>query len=182
MERRLDEGGWEAATSTAVAAEAGVSVGTFYSYFSDRDDALAALFARRLVELLRAVQETLSTDALLDDGLEAVLERTVAIVLDAFRGHAATYRAALVQLPSSPAIRTVYWEAHRETEMVLTTFIRRAQEAGKVRDAEPVVLARTLLIVVQGANNPLLTAPAPDAASRTIVGEIVEMLNHLLTR
>lgn len=179
MEQRLQLGGWEAATSTAVAEAAGVSVGTFYGYFSDRDDALAALFERRLDGLVGALGRTLSADALLDDGLASVLASTFGLVLDEYAEHAATYRAALVQLPSSPRIRDVYWRAHREIETMLITFLTRAQTAGMVRPADPVVLARTVLVVVQGANNPLLLSEPRSRRTRAIAEEVVGMLHHL---
>lgn len=180
MERRLDAGGYPAATTTAVAAEAGVSTGTFYTYFDDRDEALAALFARRLDELIGAVDATLDTDALLDHGLEALLDRTLDTVLSAYGRHAATFRAALLQLPSSPAIRAIYWDRHRVSEELVTTFLRRAQAAGMVCDADPRVLARTLLVIVQGTNTPVLLARPRDRSTRRIRAELVRTLVALL--
>jgi AcrR family transcriptional regulator len=79
-ERRLAAGGYPAATSTAIAADAGLSTGTFYTYFEDRHAALAAAFARRLENLIAAVEAELRVEGLLDDGLEAVLEHAVVSV------------------------------------------------------------------------------------------------------
>lgn len=182
-ERRLAAGGYAAATTAAIAQEAGVSTGTFYTYFDDREQILAAAFARRLSALLERVRAQLDPGALLDEGLEEVLRRAVDAVLDEYRRHAATYRAAIAQVPASEQLREVYWTAHRETEEVVSTFLRRAQAAGQARqDADPSVLALALIVVVQGANNPLLLAQ-PDAASTgAIIDELVAMLVHLLTR
>lgn len=182
LERRLAAGGYPAATSTAVAAEAGVSTGTFYTYFDDRHAALAAAFARRLRRLVSAVEAELTIEALLDDGLRTVLERAVDAVLGEYRRYAATYRAALAQLPSSEALRDAYWRAHEASERALTTFLRRAQAAGRVREqADPRTLALTLLVVVQGANNPLLLADPGSGQTRAIRGELIALLHHLLT-
>lgn len=182
LERCLAAGGYPAATSTAVAAEAGVSTGTFYTYFDDRHTALAAAFARRLRQLVAAVEAELAIESLLDDGLRAVLERAVDAVLDEYRQHAATYRAALAQLPSSAALRETYWRAHEVSERTLTTFLRRAQSAGRVREqADPRILALTLLVVVQAANNPLLLADPDAEQTRAIRGELIALLDHLLT-
>ncbi len=180
MERLLARGGYPAATSTQVAAEAGVSSGTFYTYFPDREAALAALFARRLHELVTAVAEVLTLEALLDDGLRAVLARAVDVVLRHYRGHAPAFRAALVQLPSSPAIRDVYWAAHERSEELLVSFVRRAQAAGRVRAGDPVIMARTLLVVIQGANNPLLLTDPRSRRTRAIERHLVDLLVALL--
>lgn len=176
VERLLGRGGYPAATTTAVAAEAGVSAGTFYRYFDDREDALAALFDRRLGELLEAVAAVLTADALLDDGLAAVLRRALDVTVGEYRDHAPTFRAALTQLPSSPAIREVYWRRYAETEAVLVTFLRRAQAAGSVRDADPAVLAATLLVVVQGANTPVLLARPRSRRTRAVLDELHRLL------
>lgn len=182
LERLLATGGYPAATSTSVAAEAGVSTGTFYTYFDDRHAALTAAFARRLRRLVTAVEAELTIESVLDEGLHPVLERAVEAVLAEYRQHAATYRAALAQLPSSAALRETYWRAHEVSERTLTTFLRRAQAAGRVREqADPRILALTLLVVVQGANNPLLLAEPDSTQTRAIRGELTALLIHLLT-
>lgn len=179
-ERCLDQGGYAAATTTEIARQAGVSVGTFYSYLPDRDTALVAAFARRLDELIRQVDATLTADALLDDGLPILVERAVDVTLAAYRDHAAVFRTALAVLPSSPAVREVYWNRHERSEQIVVTFLRRARRAGMVADGDPVTLARTMLVVIQGLNHPLLLAHPRARAARAIRAEVVRMLTHLL--
>lgn len=155
-ERLLADGGYPAATTTAIAEAAQVGVGTVYAYFRDRDDVLAALLAARLDGILAAVEAELTTDRLLDVGLDAVLAGTVRTVVDGYRSHTAALRAALVQLPSSPAIRAVYWDRHDRSRRSVATFLRRAQAAGRVGQGEPDLLADTLLVLIQGLHHPLL--------------------------
>ncbi|MCB9676288.1 MAG: TetR/AcrR family transcriptional regulator [Alphaproteobacteria bacterium] len=55
--RLLDDRGWDALTTRALAAEAGVAVGTVYDYFGDRDGVLLALlerYERRLADGISA--------------------------------------------------------------------------------------------------------------------------------
>ena len=178
-ETLLGQGGYPAATSTAVAAAAGVSVGTFYTYFSDREHALAALFAARLDELIEAVGRALRLETLLDEGLGALVTGLVRVVVDGYDRHAATFRAALVQLPSSPIVRTVYWERHQRSEDVVTAFLRRAQQAGKVAVRDPAVMARSLLVLVQGLNTPLVLG-RPGDEQRALTEEVVRALVGML--
>lgn len=179
-ERCLARDGYPGATTTAIAAEAGVAAGTFYLHFDDRDDVLARLFALRLQDLLDDVKQVLTVEVLATRGLRALLDDALDVVLGTYRDHAATFRAALVQLPSSPAIRSVYWRAHGEIRGALVDFLRRGQSRGDIRDRDAEVLAETLLVVVQGANNPqLLTDPEADA-TRAVVAELSRLLHCLL--
>lgn len=180
VERLLTDGGYPAATTTAVAEEAGVATGTVYLYVDDRDELLAAAFRRRLEELIADLETTLTADALLDDGLDEVLHRALGVVLDHYGAHAATLRTALAHLPASPRIRTVYWEAHARTEAVLVPFVRRAQTAGAIRQADAEVLARTLLVIVQGANDPLLLGAPRSPQALAIRAELERALVALL--
>lgn len=179
-ERRLAAGGHAAATSTAIAAEAGVAVGTFYTYFPDRDAALAAAFARRLDEIVDEVAAALTTDALLDDGLDALLTQVVGQAVTGYGRHAAVIRAALAQLPSSGLLREVYWTRHERIEQALVTFLTRAQRAGKVRVEDPVVQADALLVIIQGMNHPLLLAHPRTKRTRATRAAIVAALVAML--
>lgn len=53
--------GVEAASLTAIAARAGVAVGTVYNYFADRDALMRSLFAQRRAELVAAVDSAVAT-------------------------------------------------------------------------------------------------------------------------
>ncbi|GAB4139746.1 MAG: hypothetical protein Tsb0016_06500 [Sphingomonadales bacterium] len=55
---RLARGGAAAVTTTALAADAGLAVGSLYQYFADRDAVLLALHRRRMA----ALAETLAAD------------------------------------------------------------------------------------------------------------------------
>src|SRR5215831_11178484 len=54
-ERLFVERGYDAVTADAIAAAAGVSTGTFYSYLGDKRDALLLLLAERIDDLLGMV-------------------------------------------------------------------------------------------------------------------------------
>lgn len=181
MEELLRRGGYPAATSTAVAATAGLSVGTFYRYFADREAALAALFAARLDALIDAVAARLTTDALLDDGLGHVLSAVLDTVVDTYAAHAPTFRTALVQLPSSPQLRAVYWSRHARATELGARFLRRAQAAGKVRAGDPEVLADALLILLQATNTPVLLHDPDRPRTAAVRRELARALECLLS-
>lgn len=61
--RLLDKGGAEAFTTNAVAERAGVSIGTLYQYFPNKDAILDALAAREMAEMSRNVIAAVGDDA-----------------------------------------------------------------------------------------------------------------------
>jgi AcrR family transcriptional regulator len=75
-ERLFVERGYDAVTADAIAAAAGVSTGTFYSYFGDKRDALLLLLAERIDDLLGMVPAPEAT--VLAEGPRAVIRAAVA--------------------------------------------------------------------------------------------------------
>src|SRR6185369_9232614 len=57
------ENGLEASSAAAIAARAGVAVGTLYNYFPDRDGILSALFKSRRAEILPGVEAAAAAGA-----------------------------------------------------------------------------------------------------------------------
>jgi AcrR family transcriptional regulator len=178
-ERLLAAGGLEAATSTAIAAAAGVSTGTFYAYFADKHALLAALFAARLDDLVDRVEGVLTADNLLDLGLEATLARAVDLVVEGYRAHAPVLRAALARVPVRDDLRTLYWARHARSVTVLERFLRRGAAAGMVRGGDVEVLAHATLVLTQGLNNPVLLGgdtPLADAVRAELSGALAVLL------
>lgn len=178
-ERILETEGLPGLNSTAVAAEAGVATGTFYTYFSDKDALLAALFARHLDDISAAVEAVLTAEALRDDGLEATLRRAVGAVSAGYRVHSTVIRAALGRIPDSRLLRDVYWLRHERAAAVVEAFLRRGAALGLVRDGATQSLSLAMLVVVQGLNHPVLLAGEPRrvrAVSEHLVHALVGML------
>jgi AcrR family transcriptional regulator len=176
--KEVAERGYEAATSTAVAARAGVSTGTFYTYFSDKEAALAALFAATLDEVIDGVEATLTADNLLDHGLEATLAAVVDLVADGYRRHAPVIRAALARMTADSPIRDIYWTRHERAVAVAERFIRRGATAGFVRKGDVPLLAQTLVVTIQALNHPVVLTG--DEAAPAIRREVTGMLVHLV--
>lgn len=178
-ERLLATAGFDALTSTAVAAEAGVSTGTFYAYFDDKHALLATLFAARLDDLAARVEGVLTSDRLLDDGLARTLDTAVATVVEGYRAHAPTLRAALARVPVRDELRAIYWERHARAVAAVERFVRRAQRAGMAREADPAVLAHAVIVITQGLNHPVLLAGEAGLAE-AVQAEVAAALTAVL--
>jgi AcrR family transcriptional regulator len=77
--RILVEHGFAAASTNAVAERAGVSVGSLYQYFPNKEALIAALHARHGEQMMAVIQRALTKamDATLDDALSGLIEATV---------------------------------------------------------------------------------------------------------
>lgn len=70
--------GYERTTSNDIAAEAGVSVGSFYAYFTDKRQLLLTIFDRLADELYKNIFDGLSAEHLFDSHLRARIRSAVA--------------------------------------------------------------------------------------------------------
>ncbi len=163
-------------TSGAVAQEAGVSTGTFYRYFDDRDDLLSAAFGRQLDRMIDTVERALDPAKVLDEGLQAVIEGVVADLAARYAGSAPVIAAALVRIRAVPAVGAIYRSRHRRAVGVFATFLERVRRAGlaRVEDVEGTAVAAVVL--VQGLNHPALR-DEPDPA---VLAAIARALRGLL--
>ena len=79
------ENGLEMASAAAIAARAGVAVGTLYNYFPDRDGILAALFKSRRADIVPAVDAAAAAGAALP--FEERVRAFVRKLLELFEAH-----------------------------------------------------------------------------------------------
>jgi AcrR family transcriptional regulator len=169
--RVLDESGWDAFTTNAVAQAAGTAIGTVYQYFSSREEVLGGLLARHETRLQEAI------DAAIARGGEDPLAVADAVV-DAF---ASVWR-------SEPGYRTA-WSASQTGGLIertgdrwAKTFARRV--AGLLQSFFPgsaranMVTARVAIHLVSGL---LLAAMSgPRRQERAMIAETKRALRAYL--
>jgi AcrR family transcriptional regulator len=95
--------GLEAVTTNAVAARAGISIGSLYQYFPHKAALLAALIRDERANLLEAVERIVSSDAAhsLSNLVDELIEATVAHYLER-PALSRTLNLARTQLPPDP--------------------------------------------------------------------------------
>jgi len=161
-----------------VAARAGASPATFYAYFATKDVALAAAFSLVLDRMVDWLQETLSIEALLERGMQEFCREFVRGVTDFFTRESLVFRCALARLPENRAVRDAYREHERLAFQHYQRFVELAQSAGKARRDDPARMARALLVLTQGLNNPtVLGAPADDPLLKELADTLARLLS-----
>jgi AcrR family transcriptional regulator len=93
--RILDRESYEAATTTRIAEVAGISIGTLYQYFADRDAILDALQDRELERATNMLERALSEGDLTSGA--AIARRVVAGLMQLYRASPALHRVLVIE-------------------------------------------------------------------------------------
>jgi AcrR family transcriptional regulator len=160
--------GWDGVTTNHVAAAAGVSPGSFYQYFPDKEAVLDEVVDREIrhleARISRAFVETLRSRG-------DVVRRNVEALLDAFGEQPAMTRVLVDQMPRGAGSRRAAF-ARRVDELVATVLTTRPS-AGRRPDVMAWVLVR---VVEQATVGWVLEEPPIDRA------DLVDELTLLVTR
>jgi AcrR family transcriptional regulator len=137
----LREGGYAGATTNHIAERAGVSIGTLYQYFADKDELFDALAKRYFAEVVDAVQAQPLNTAL---PLEANLRMLISAGITAQR-HGPDLLRALEQVPNA-VLRRRLTAGKRQ----LVAFLCELLEA--YRDlVRPIDLERAAMLLMNAA-------------------------------
>ncbi|HEY7582686.1 MAG TPA: TetR family transcriptional regulator [Acidimicrobiia bacterium] len=158
----------------AVAEAAGFSPATLYSYFGSKDALLAAAFDAALADIAAAVKPILGIDRLLEQGWEPTARALVRAVVRGFSHDGRLVRLALTRLGESEEILTIYRRRNQEEIDLFTRFIRLGTAAAQLRQGDPGILARTVVLMLQALQNPLALGPGS--------GPVIEEVNRALYR
>ena len=141
----------------AIAEAAGVSAATFYSHFETHDDAIAAALDISLTAIVGVAEQRFHIEALIEDGLDAVVRGLVSAMHEVFRSESLVMRAAQARMSSHQSTREIYRGHEARSVEHLTRQIELGQKAGILRQGAPGKHATSLLVLLQGLHNPLLT-------------------------
>jgi AcrR family transcriptional regulator len=129
--RVLVQRGYAGATTNRIAETAGVSVGTLYEYFADKDAIFDALIQRQIEALVEAIR---SEGLDLKAPLGATLERLVRVAIGAMpRGPA--FIRALEQVPGS-ALRRRLTRARAQVVAFIRQLLEARRAALRVKDLD----------------------------------------------
>ncbi|MEU1538956.1 TetR/AcrR family transcriptional regulator [Actinacidiphila glaucinigra] len=165
------EVGWANASVTAVAAAAGMSVGTVYQHFPSKGALAVEVFRRasgREVEVLGEVLRDGSGDPVrrLTQGVTVFARRAMEN-----RGLA----HALLAAPAEPAVGAERLEFRRRYRAVFAEVVREGIAAGLLPAQDPEVTAAALTGAIGEVLVDPLSVPAGGTAAEHLVSELVAM-------
>ncbi|MGC2652467.1 MAG: TetR/AcrR family transcriptional regulator [Mycobacterium sp.] len=167
------EHGYAAATTNRIAERAGVSIGSLYQYFPNKDAILHALMDAHVDAGERLLKERLSggLPPRLDDALRVVIRA----VIDNHRQDPRLHRVLFEEAPRAPAFLA---RLHELEEQVTDATVRLLEQQPEAR-AGTALTARIVVATIESLVHRLITAPVPVDADR-LEDEIVDLLGGYL--
>ena len=164
----LEAGGLAALTTNAVAERAGVSIGTLYQYFSDKNALLVAMAKREVAATLAAVARAWQSQA--DTTMEGRVRGMVRAVLNAFSGRQRV-RKALVQAIFAQGVGN-------ELMLPVAAFTATAGEGARQEGAPALSHEQAFVIsrALMGAIRAAVLEDQPFFKSRAFEDELVRLV------
>ncbi len=131
--RVLTREGYDRASTNRIAATAGVSVGSLYQYFPNKEALVAALVARHNREMLQLLQDALREVASFD--LATAIRELVRAALDAHLVDSALHRIFAEQVPRMGQLAKI--EAlQQETFLMVRAYLEERRKEISVQDLD----------------------------------------------
>ena len=173
----LVERGFAAATTNAVAERAGVSVGSLYQYFPNKDALVSALHARHGEQMMAVIQHALTKamDATLDDALNGLIEAAV----EAHRVDADLHCVLELQLGRSVDMTALHDEYVDVMEERVVKLLARHRNEITVPDLK--LAAFMLMNAAHGLIHTVVLQRPKGVSLKVATREIVRMMQSYLT-
>jgi TetR/AcrR family transcriptional regulator len=172
--------GFHAATLKEVAELAEFSVGSVYSFFTNKDDLFAQIFVRRGDEFMPAMREILGDDEPPRAQLHALAEYQIKF----FRRHSQFGRLFLrasgtTNLRLEPSPDDLVRARFAEAMTLQTELFRRGQVGDELRDGDPEVLAHVFSGIVASYQScdPVVVDDAPAGTERLALRDLHAILD-----
>jgi AcrR family transcriptional regulator len=163
----LDKDGLEGATIPRIAARAGVSPGTVYRRFPDKDALLREVCIRAFESNYKGIKELFAAEHWEGKSLEEVARKAIDLTLKGYREHRGLLRAMLffiMQHPDAAFVRKVEELERKSFAELATLMLTRKREIHHPDPEEAVNFA--ILIVGIAAQGILVLPPNPKDFSR----------------
>ncbi|WP_328602772.1 TetR/AcrR family transcriptional regulator [Nocardia terrae] len=170
------EFGYGAGTTNRIAERAGISIGSLYRYFPNKDAILRALMEQHLDAGAALYEQRLAAG--LPPELEDCLRVFIKATIDNHRDNPRLHRVLFEEAPRSPDLLA---RLHEFEQFAVASVAALLEHHPQVRVADPVLSARIVVVTVESMVHRLMTAANPVPAPR-IEDETVILLSGYLRR
>ena len=165
--------GYAAGTTNRIAARAGVSIGTLYQYFPNKDAILVALVRAHVAEGIAALQphlRSLREGARVEDVLPGIVQAMVSLHSTAPTLHRVLFEET--QLPRSlrAELETL------EDQLVELTASALAADTGS-RAGDPHLRARVVIAAIEALTHRLVLRPPQGVSMAQLASEITRLVH-----
>lgn len=172
----LVEHGYEKATTSRVAERAGVSIGSLYQYFPNKEALVAALIERHADEIVAMTEETLAAPSVqsLRDGLRAI----IAAVFAAHRLDPKLHKILHEQVPRVGRLGKVMDTGRGVTKRLENFLLQHKDELREGLD--PAVAAVVTETVLEAVVHRAILYPSAAFTTKTAAAELQQLLEAYL--
>lgn len=171
------EMGYAAGTTNAIALEAGVSIGSLYSYFPDKDAILAELVQRHIDDGIREISSRLAQPgppaATLAGRTRPFVEATVVVHLD----NPSLHRVIFEEAPRSPEVLTALRDFERDTVHAVELLLA---EDPDVRVTDIPLAAYMTVTTIESVTHRYISSHPEDIDATALIDQITLMVVRYL--
>jgi len=168
--------GYAAGTTNHIAERAGVSIGSIYQYFPNKDAILVALVRRHLAEGTAALWphvEHLRAGEPIDEVLADVVDAMVSL-------HATAPRLHQVLFEETPLPASLRSELDATEDALVEVLANFLQAAPDITTADPHLVARIVVSSIESLTHRLVLRPPKGATTDLIIGEVTTLIRTYL--
>jgi AcrR family transcriptional regulator len=168
--------GYQGTTTTAVAERAGVSIGSLYQYFPNKDSLMAALVKRHTADAIRCIDEVLQTSSQCDlkDSMRTIIRAGIA----AHRLHPALHKILVEQVPRIGQVKA----AMNTSAIVTRKLAKWLDERERFEVVECERTAFFIETIVEALTHRIIVDREQDICEADLEDEGTRLLTAYLTR
>jgi len=170
--------GYAAGTTNRIAERAGVSIGSLYQYFADKDAILVALTERHLDEGIAALAPLLAELVVRPPPVRAALERLMSALIELHRHRPGLHRILFEEAPRPPALRERLAAVADDATDALAGYLAQSPDAVV---GDPRLAAHLVVTVLESVTHGLVIHPRDDVPPDAYAAQAVTMLALYLT-
>jgi AcrR family transcriptional regulator len=171
--------GYAAGTTNRIAQRAGISIGSLYQYYPNKDAVLVALVGRHLDEGVAALgpvlERLLSDPPPLIDGIRRLVDAMVAL----HRERPALHRVLFEEAPRPPALRRRLAALQAASAAGVADYLRACGDQ-LAPGRNPELAARMVVQVIETVTHDLVIRPDDGVSTDTYISETVALLHGYL--
>jgi AcrR family transcriptional regulator len=170
--------GYAAGTTNRIAERAGVSIGTLYQYFPNKDAILVALTERHLQEGEGMLAPLLTELIERPPPLRSALERVLQALIELHRHQPTLHRVLFEEAPRPPELRD---RLQRTFDQASATLARYLASQPDVTVTDIRLAAQLVVQSIEAVTHGLAIHPHAEIAPDAYAGEAATMLERYLT-
>ena len=175
----FDARGYAHTTTNHIALRAGVSIGSLYQYFPNKDAILVALLERHVDDGARLVVELARRAQAEDWSLRTILERLIEAIVGYHLAAPKLQNVLLNEAPRPPGVVALHHQLEDRLAELVSDLI--AQKFG-IAVARPDVAAWLIVHAVEGLAHEFVIHPPRQTDRETLIREIVALAEGYLMR